>query len=386
MEKHTAMRKFMTMNAAAAISILLSICGCGHSDANHDHGHEADGGQHGNDEIVFEAAKAVEAGITCDTVRAGTFRDVISTSGKIIPATGNETAVIAGRAGIVSFSSPVAEGSPVNSGDVILTISSGNLQDGDPAQKAYIAYQTALKEYERAAILVKDKIVSQQEFERVRSNYETAKIAYEAIGGGENGGTPVKSPATGYAGKIAVKDGDYVATGQTLMRITNPDRMFLQADLSGKYIERLGRIASANFRLPFSDKIYRLEELGGRLIAEGRALDETSAYIPVTFEFDGKGEIIPGTFAEIYLLSTARDNVISLPLTALIEEQGEYYVFKKLDADCYEKVHVGTGASDGTRIEITEGLEDGDVVVTEGAMRIKLASAGNTIPGHTHNH
>lgn len=162
--------------------------------------------------------------------------------------------------------------------------------------------------------------------------------------------------------------------------------MFLQADLSGKYIDRLGRIASANFRLPFSDKIYRLEELGGRLIAEGRALDETSAYIPVTFEFDGKGEIIPGTFAEIYLLSTARDNVISLPLTALIEEQGEYYVFKKLDADCYEKVHVGTGASDGTRIEITEGLEDGDVVVTEGAMRIKLASAGNTIPGHTHNH
>ena len=371
MEKHTAMRKFMTMNAAAAISILLSICGCGHSDANHDHGHEADGGQHGSDEIVFEAAKAVEAGITCDTVRAGTFRDVISTSGKIIPATGHETAVIAGRAGIVSFSSPVAEGSPVNSGDVILTISSGNLQDGDPAQKAYIAYQTALKEYERAAILVKDKIVSQQEFERVRSNYETAKIAYEAIGGGENGGTPVKSPATGYAGKIAV---------------TNPDRMFLQADLSGKYIDRLGRIASANFRLPFSDKIYRLEELGGRLIAEGRALDETSAYIPVTFEFDGKGEIIPGTFAEIYLLSTARDNVISLPLTALIEEQGEYYVFKKLDADCYEKVHVGTGASDGTRIEITEGLEDGDVVVTEGAMRIKLASAGNTIPGHTHNH
>ena len=63
------MRKFMTMNAAAAIYILLSICGCGHSDANHDHGHEADGGQHGSDEIVFEAAKAAEAGITCDTVR-----------------------------------------------------------------------------------------------------------------------------------------------------------------------------------------------------------------------------------------------------------------------------------------------------------------------------
>ena len=126
------MRKFMTMNAAAAISILLSICGCGHSDANHDHGHEADDG-HGSDEIVFEAAKAAEAGIICDTVRAGTFRDVISTSGKILPATGHETAVIAGRAGIISFSSPVVEGSPVNSGDVILTISSGNLQDGDEA-------------------------------------------------------------------------------------------------------------------------------------------------------------------------------------------------------------------------------------------------------------
>lgn len=364
-----------------------------HSEELHDHVHdlgdihaESNAGEHGSGEIVFEAAKAIEAGVESDTVKAGTFRDVIRTGGKIIPATGNETAVVANISGIISFSSPLAEGSGVNENETLFTISSDNLQDGDPAKKAYIAYETARKEYERAKALVEDNIVSRQEFETIKSNYHTARLAYEAIGGGENGGTAVKAPVKGHAARIAVKDGDFVSVGQPLLTIVRYDRMYLQADLSGKYIDRMDGIVSANFTLPFSDRLYRLDELGGKILAKGRMLDGNTAYIPVTFEFKGNSGIMPGTFAEVYLLSQERDGVISLPETALIEEQGEYYAYRKLDADCYEKIHVIPGASDGERIEILSGITEGDVIVTKGAMRIKLASAANTIPGHTHNH
>ena len=402
-ENPLKMRKNKIIPAAAGLLMIALCYGCGHTSETHDHDahghemHETGNSDEGHsdeghsdeghsDEIVFEAAKAAQAGVRSDTVKAGPFREVIRTSGKIIPATGNETAVIAGRSGIVSFGNPLAEGSPVNKEDVLFTISSGNMQDGDPAQKAYITYQTALKEYERAKILVQDDIVSRQQFEAVKSNYETAKLAYDAIAGGKDGGTPVKAPSSGYAGNISVKDGDYVTAGQVLMSIVSHDRMYLQADLSGKYIDRLDKITTANFVLPYSDKTYGIEELAGRIVAKGRMIDENSAYLPVTFEFEGNRSIIPGTFAETYLMAEGRDCVISIPLKALIEEQGEYYVFRRLDEDCYSKVHVTIGASDGERIEITSGIEDGDVIVTEGAMRIKLASAANTIPGHTHNH
>lgn len=42
--------------------------------------------------------------------------------------------------------------------------------------------------------------------------------------------------------------------------------------------------------------------------------------------------------------------------------------------------------NDGCRVEVLSGLKGGEKVVTVGALHVKLAAAGNTIPGHTHNH
>lgn len=45
-----------------------------------------------------------------------------------------------------------------------------------------------------------------------------------------------------------------------------------------------------------------------------------------------------------------------------------------------------TGATDGERVEIVEGLREGERVVMQGAVHVRLASASNAIPAHTHNH
>ena len=118
----------------------------------------------------------------------------------------------------------------------------------------------------------------------------------------------------------------------------------------------------------------------------GKTSGETSFFIPVTFEFDNTGGIIPGTFAEVFLVIGQRNNVISVPKSALTEEQGVYYVYIQEDPDCYNKREVKIGSTDGQRTEITSGLHAGEKVVTEGAIHVKLASAGKSIPGHTHNH
>ena len=78
--------------------------------------------------------------------------------------------------------------------------------------------------------------------------------------------------------------------------------------------------------------------------------------------------------------------MISVPTTALTEEQGIYFVYVKLDEEGYKKQEVRIGADDGLRTEILSGLKAGDEVVTRGAYQVKLASVSGAIPGHTHNH
>ena len=57
------------------------------------------------------------------------------------------------------------------------------------------------------------------------------------------------------------------------------------------------------------------------------------ANIPVTFEFDNKGDVIPGSFVEVFLLSSPMENVLSLPHSALTEEQGSFFVYLQLDEE-----------------------------------------------------
>ena len=73
-------------------------------------------------------------------------------------------------------------------------------------------------------------------------------------------------------------------------------------------------------------------------------------------------------------------------MSALIEEQSNFYVFVQLSGESYEKRQVKTGVNNGREIEIVSGLNQGDVIVTRGAYQVKLASMSSTIPGHGHDH
>ena len=109
----------------------------------------------------------------------------------------------------------------------------------------------------------------------------------------------------------------------------------------------------------------------------------SSIYYP---QFDNKGDIIPGSFVEIFLLSSPMENVISLPHTALTEEQGSFFVYLQVDEEGYKKQLVTLGADNGERVQILSGIKAGNKVVTQGAYQVKLAGATNAIPAHSHEH
>lgn len=397
------MKKYIFIILAAAIS--LTSCdkkqsdkktvethqkGDGHNHEEgdgHNHKEEKNSGEEHSDEIVFTRQQADAIGLEVYNVEPGIFSQVIKTSGQIQSAQGDEATIVATTNGIVSFPArSIIEGAPVGTGTTIVTISARNLYEGDPVAKAKITYETALKEFKRAEGLVKDKIISEKEFEQSRLKYENARTAYEAQATNVTAsGVKVTTPISGYIKNRLVNQGEFVSVGQPIATVSKNRRLQLRADVSENYFNELGKIRNANFVVSYNNEAYRLADLNGRLLSFGKAADETSFYIPVTFEFDNIGDFIPGSYVEVYLLATPQNNVISIPVSALTEEQGIYFVYLQIGEEEFLKREIAIGESDGKNVRVLSGLSTDDKVVIKGAYQVKLASNSSVLPeGHGH--
>ncbi|EJX10612.1 efflux transporter, RND family, MFP subunit [gut metagenome] len=174
--------------------------------------------------------------------------------------------------------------------------------------------------------------------------------------------------------------------GQPLVSITQNHRLFLRADVSEKHYNLLPTLTSANFRTPYQPEVYMLKELNGKLLSYGKASDSNGYYVPITFEFDNRGNIIPGSYVEVFLLGSPMDQTITLPRTAITEEQGNFFIYQQVHNDYYQKKPVKLGSDNGESVQIISGIQEGDRVVMKGAYQVKLAGATNAIPAHSHEH
>lgn len=386
------------------LTLILCLTGGCHSHKDHDehdhdhnpvhnHGESASSKEedeeeaHNPDEIILTPEKAKAAGVVVEAVVPTDFNAVIKTGGKVLTASGDESTIVAPSAGIVSMKKGYTEGMAIAKGTPLMTLSSSKLPEGDLSRRNEIAYQQAKSDFERASKLLEDKLITEKEYLAAKTDYERTQLAYEATGGKASvSGVSVSAPSGGYVKECLVSDGDFVEVGQPLMRLTQNRKLYLRAEVSERDYDKLGTISSAKFRPSYSERVYNLQDLDGRLVASGQTASANSSFIPVTFEFNNTGGVVPGSFAEIYLLTGRRENVISVPVSALTEEQGVHFVYVKIDDEGYLKKEVKLGATDGERVEVLSGLQPGDNLVTEGAIHVKLASATAAIPAHNHNH
>ena len=361
-------------------------------ECTHDHNHDAKTQvtkteQAHTDEIIFTPEQAKAVGLETVLVKPNKFHQVIKTSGQILAAQGDEVTISATTAGIVSFNkASLNEGLAVRGGETLISISSKNLVDGDPVVKTKTAYEIAKKEYDRAELMIKESLISQKEYNEVKLTYENAKIAYDAIGKKATAkGVSISTPITGFVKTKLVSEGQYVETGQALMTITQNRKLQLRADVSERYYKNLGNITSANFKTPYDNTVYSLSEMNGRMVSFGKSANSQEFYIPVNFEFNNVGQVLSGSYVEVYLLGQPKDNIIAIPESSLTEEQGIYFVYLQVHPDAYKKQEVKIGTSDGNLVEVRSGLKTGDKVVSKSAYHVKLASASAAIP-HAHEH
>lgn len=388
---------------AAASAVLLSACGHHDHDHEHDHGHvhihgehshgHEDGDEHDHDHedgvIVFSEEQAEMAGLETETLTLGSFAEVIRVSGQVSAAQGDEAAIVARTSGIVNYTRDhLSEGSEVRNGEVIARVSAEGIAGGDVIAQSNLALATAKAAYERAQRLISDSIISQKEFEKAQLEYESARLAANAGNGGK-GGASVASPLKGFIKQVLVKQGEYVEAGQIIATVTKSCNLQLRAEVPERHFSSLTKVRSANFKMGYDDIARSLDELGGHLVAIGKIADEGSAYIPVTFEFTNTGSVVPGSFADIWLIMQNRENVLTIPVSALSEAQGVFYAYIQHDDDDdhFERRELRIGSSDGLRVEVLSGLAEGEKVVIKGVSQVKMAGATGVIPdAHNHSH
>ena len=121
------------------------------------------------------------------------------------------------------------------------------------------------------------------------------------------------------------------------------------------------------------------------MLSVGKFADN-SLFIPVWFEIDNREGIIPGTYIEVFIQTNAVSDALVIPVSALMEEQGNYYVYVQTEGESFEKRELKLGGNDGRRVQVFSGLQAGDRVVTKGAYNIKLSTASGTLPAHGHEH
>ena len=373
------------------LSLLLAaalLAGCGHRHDDASAG-ASDSHAHADADILVPDAVVRQSGFAVETVRPAAFPEVVAVSGRVLPARGDEATVAATMAGIVTPApASLAEGAAVTRGQTLFVVSAAGMADGNPAAAAAAELAAAQADYRRMEQLVADGLATARELDEARRRYETARAAAASLGdSGQR--RAVAAPLTGYVRELLVRSGDYVTAGQPLATVVQSRRLQLRADVPLRHQGILPRVAGASFRPAGAadGRVYDLDALGGRLLSRGRAGASDDFYVPVVFEFDNSAGLVPGSYAEVWLRGAPRAGVLSLPVSALTEEQGVLYVYVQTSSHSFRKQEVAAGATDGSRVEITAGLRPGDKVVTRGAVQVKLAAAAALVPeGHSHDH
>lgn len=320
------------------------------------------------------------------------FGQVIKTTAQVRSAPGDEILVSAKTNGIVMLSTNnVLEGGIVSSGQVLFSISGSGLADNNSQvrfMEAQNNYEKAKSDYERAEELAKDKIVSEKDLLSVKNQYDNAKLIYDNLNKNFNSsGQSVVSPMNGFVRHLFVQNGQYVEAGQPIVSISQNKKLLLRAEVQQKYAPILGAINSANIRTLHDNKTYTLEQLNGKVISFGRNTNNDNYLIPVSLQIDNKGSFVPGGFVELYLKTLTNTQALIIPNTALLEEQGSYFVFVQITPELFEKRVVKPGATDGLKTEILNGITQNERIVIIGAIFVKLAMATGTLDAHSgHNH
>lgn len=342
-----------------------------------------------SDDVSFLKEQAWKTDFAIETVQTQPIHGVIHTSGEIQPVKGEERILAAKTSGIVFFkSNKIQEGRDVRAGAALFSINSDGLVQGnlnEAFQVAQAHLEKSKTDFQRAEKLLAKQIIGQKEYEQRKRDFSVAQAEFETLSKNyQIGGVMLNAPISGIIKNVLVSDGQFVEEGAPLIEITSNRRLMIHADVSQQYFSQLHLVQSANFKTPYQKTVQSIDDYNGKLVSYGKMVEENSGFIPVLFELDNVGGLIPGAFVELFLLTNEIENSLVIPKVALMEDYGSHYVYVQKEGESFEKREVKLGIDEGKRVQILSGILEGERIVSKGAYHVKMASMSSSVPAHTH--
>lgn len=202
----------------------------------------------------------------------------------------------------------------------------------------------------------------------------------------------LKAPASGLITDSQAHLGAPVEPDATLMEIIDLSTVWITAKIPQHDASILKEGLTAKIRVPAIGNT----ELAAKFLRLGVGANAQKGTINAIFALPNPNNLLrPGMRAELSIVASRRDGVLSIPREALQGDRSNRFVFIKdyEIANTFVRVPVLTGDQNHTRVEITSGLYPGDEVVTRGAYALSFAGKGSislkealdAAHGHPHN-
>jgi hypothetical protein len=125
----------------------------------------------------------------------------------------------------------------------------------------------------------------------------------------------------------------------------------------------------------------------GRRLTAAPIIDSVSRTLSLVWEVANPLGVIPiGATATVAVPLGGEVQGVTVPVTAVIEEDGVPVVYVQVSGESFTRRVVRLGARAGARAVIADGVRPGERVVSGAAYQVRLASLGTSVPAHGHEH
>lgn len=294
----------------------------------------------------------------------------------------------------------VKVGDYVNAGTVLFTLDTQDLQKA--VDMAAIGVQTVEVNYQRT----KEQLeIAKRDLERQQQLYEAGAISRTQLEGYENlaSETPlalvqtqleqarlslqqaqdaldnavVTAPIAGTVSQVNVKYGEMTSGAQTAVTLTQLDAIYVMLDVPENLINSLKLDQEAQVNIPSVGDA----EINGRVDNISPVSDARTQQFTVKVALVNKdGVIKPGMFAKVQMPTKTRANVLTIRSESIVvkNDQNIVYVVENDQAVAKE---VAVGLDTGALVEITEGLQAGDKVISKGQTFVEQGSKVKLVGG-----
>ena len=203
-----------------------------------------------------------------------------------------------------------------------------------------------------------------------------------------NGGSghpliPVASLVGGVVIEKSVTQGEFVSPEKVLFTVADLSNLWVLIDIYEKDLTRVTKDTPVKLSVAaFPDRQFH-----GKIAYLADLVDEKTRTVRARVVVDNKtGSLKPGMFAtvQLELKDGTTGKTISIPEEAVFLDGSERYVFLREGDGKFTVRRVSIGPASGEKIEVKEGLKEGDVVVTKGVFTLKSELKKETLHADEH--